>query len=644
MKKIGIVIIMFIVIFLNGVNVIEAFSPNITINSQGSGLTLDSDKKVTIANSSTNNYAYFHIKNSSDGQVFCTSGAIAPPGSGDTCTQTGFDNDTETDFVNDKQTKGVAYIINLINGTNGGDNEKYWWSEFLINSYLGKYNYDTDSNTYKNIISNNDYKILDTNKSYSTIIAEAASQASATYTNINLSISPSNLSFTKNTDGYYYSNKVKITTNGNYNVSLNNTKFESDCNALKECIFKIKEADISPGTTENLTVTISSKESPKTYYIAQNYDCGSGVQNVTLNKTKAVTTTVDSPQTITGSITVPKKGELIIHKKDENGNYLSGVTLLIKAPGYTKEVVTDGKPIVLNNLEFLNYAIAETKTPDGYAIDSVGEKVELTENKPTAEITIINKLIKIDILKIDENNKPLSGAIIKLMDKDGNTLEICKDENGNNSSCRWTTTDKAYRIEGIPAGTYYLKEISTPKGYNVNPNKIKIVIDNYGKVKIDNKEVKDNLIKISNELTTTKISKISAVNSKELPGATLEILNSKKEKISCIIKNDKGEKETLKECKWVSKDKPTYVLGLESGKYYLSETIAPEGYELNTNMVEFEIKADGSVTEVEMKNELSVKVPDTLSSRSALLIAISMFDIALGIGIITYVKKNKVEE
>ena len=45
-----------------------------------------------------------------------------------------------------------------------------------------------------------------------------------------------------------------------------------------------------------------------------------------------------------------------------------------------------------------------------------------------------------------------------------------------------------------------------------------------------------------------------------------------------------------------------------------------------------------------MKNELQVDVPDTLSSRSTLLIAISMFDIALGIGILTYVKKNKVEE
>ena len=45
-----------------------------------------------------------------------------------------------------------------------------------------------------------------------------------------------------------------------------------------------------------------------------------------------------------------------------------------------------------------------------------------------------------------------------------------------------------------------------------------------------------------------------------------------------------------------------------------------------------------------MKNDIEVKVPDTLSARSALLITISMFDIALGIGIITYVKKNKTSE
>lgn len=45
---------------------------------------------------------------------------------------------------------------------------------------------------------------------------------------------------------------------------------------------------------------------------------------------------------------------------------------------------------------------------------------------------------------------------------------------------------------------------------------------------------------------------------------------------------------------------------------------------------------------VEASNE--VEVPNTMKSESTLLIAVSMFDIALGIGIINYVRKNKVKE
>ena len=85
-------------------------------------------------------------------------------------------------------------------------------------------------------------------------------------------------------------------------------------------------------------------------------------------------------------------------------------------------------------------------------------------------------------------------------------------------------------------------------------------------------------------------------------------------------------------------------MGLSEGEYSLVKKDTPEGYELNESNIEFSVKADGTVTNIESKANLIVEVPDTLSSRSALLIAISMFDIALGIGIIVYVKKNKVKE
>jgi len=102
---------------------------------------------------------------------------------------------------------------------------------------------------------------------------------------------------------------------------------------------------------------------------------------------------------------------------------------------------------------------------------------------------------------------------------------------------------------------------------------------------------------VSNSLTLynfTKVSKIDVTSSKELPGATLEITN----------KNDETQKE-----KWVSTDKPHYIY-LDNGDYTLCETIAPKGYSLNTECVDFTV--DGkSIKYVSMENEPEVPIPNT---------------------------------
>lgn len=100
---------------------------------------------------------------------------------------------------------------------------------------------------------------------------------------------------------------------------------------------------------------------------------------------------------------------------------------------------------------------------------------------------------------------------------------------------------------------------------------------------------------------------------------------------------------------WESTDTPYVIEGLSTGTYYLIETQAPKGYVLNTNRKEFVVSTLNETIEVLLeneleKNELEVEVPDTLSSKSAFLLTIAMLDIALGIGIITYVKKNKIKE
>ena len=55
------------------------------------------------------------------------------------------------------------------------------------------------------------------------------------------------------------------------------------------------------------------------------------------------------------------------------------------------------------------------------------------------------------------------------------------------------------------------------------------------------------------------------------------------------------------------------------------------------------VNAD-TVTSTNDNNEMEVQVPNTLNGKTALLLSFAMFDIALGIGIVTYVKKNKVTE
>lgn len=96
-----------------------------------------------------------------------------------------------------------------------------------------------------------------------------------------------------------------------------------------------------------------------------------------------------------------------------------------------------------------------------------------------------------------------------------------------------------------------------------------------------------------------QISKQDITNSKELPGATLVI-------------TDCNGKEVAK---WVSTDKPHYIDALPvttaTCKYKLTETIAPEGYELSTESIEFEVKNDGTVTKVEMKNTPYTETPPT---------------------------------
>lgn len=134
---------------------------------------------------------------------------------------------------------------------------------------------------------------------------------------------------------------------------------------------------------------------------------------------------------------------------------------------------------------------------------------------------------------------------------------------------------------------------------------------------------------ITLKLTTTKIkiSKQDITTKKELAGAHLILRDSNNNIID----------------EWTSTTEAHYIDFLPAGKYTLEETIAPKGYVLNKQKVEFEVMTDGEIKEVVMYNEQIVEVPDT-GVGSSMIIYIAGVGL-LGIGLVTiyfYGKKQHI--
>lgn len=130
------------------------------------------------------------------------------------------------------------------------------------------------------------------------------------------------------------------------------------------------------------------------------------------------------------------------------------------------------------------------------------------------------------------------------------------------------------------------------------------------------------------KLYSVEVSNIDLENNKELAGSKLQI-------------QDKDGK-VIEE--WKTTNKKYIIEDLEEGTYYLLVVSTLEDYEVKNDKIEFVVNSEKEKIEVKVENVAIVKVPDSLSSGSILLLTIAMLDIAIGIGIIVYVKQNKIKE
>ena len=167
----------------------------------------------------------------------------------------------------------------------------------------------------------------------------------------------------------------------------------------------------------------------------------------------------------------------------------------------------------------------------------------------------------------------------------------------HNTDITWISTTESHKITLKP-GVYTLTEIIAPKGYILSKESITFKLDENGKLYEKNSNGEYELVTKINMVNEAipeptpevkeyevNISKTDITGGVEIAGATLNV---------------KGDNNT--DITWVSTTE-SHKITLKPGVYTLTETIAPKGYILSKESIEFKLDENGSLYEKNSNGE-----------------------------------------
>ena len=263
------------------------------------------------------------------------------------------------------------------------------------------------------------------------------------------------------------------------------------------------------------------------------------------------------------------------------------------------EIETKDGKIFINKLPLGNYKLKETKPVDGFILEN--EYVEFsvdytnTLNDPLAlDVINVHSTGNVVFTKVNTNEETiLETATFNILNSDDELLKFTKQEDvyipDENGTPDVSTTEGKISINNLPLGTYKLVETVAPETYKAGEiTEFKVKGENYyepAQINVVNKHA-------YGDVNITKLDVNGEVIESDV--VTFKIYDENNNVVNFELNNEEENKTYEYNVNGthsrISTSKGKLSLKkLPIGKYYLEELIAPQGYTLLEDKLEFEV-------------------------------------------------------